>query len=219
MKKYNNIIFDLDGTLIDSSVGIIQSIMHALEKFDIEVDNKNELLEFIGPPLMDSFQKYYGFSEEEAECAIKHYREYFKDKGIFENSLYDGVEGLLKVLKDRDKKLLIATTKPEVYAIEVIKYYNLDNLFEFIAGSHLDGRRVDKEELIRYALESSSLESLNETVMIGDRKYDILGARKVGIDSIGVLYGFGDRKELEDAGANHIVSSPVDALKILTCND
>ncbi|NLJ40352.1 MAG: HAD family hydrolase [Clostridiales bacterium] len=215
MKKYDFIIFDLDGTIIDPSIGITNSILYSSKKLGVEPRSREDLLKFIGPPLIDSFKKFFGFSEERAKIAIKYYREYFKDKGVLECSLYDGIEDILKALKQKGKRLAVATTKPEIFAIEVLEHFNLDSYFEFVAGSNLDGTRVDKGELITYALESCGIRNLNEAIIIGDRKHDILGGKKVGIDSMGILYGFGDREEFEDAGATYIADSPRGILEFL----
>lgn len=215
MKKYDFIIFDLDGTIIDPSIGITNSILYSSEKLGVESRSMEELLKFIGPPLIDSFKKFFGFSEERAKIAIKYYREYFKDKGVLECSLYNGIEDILKVLKQKGKRLAVATTKPEIFAIEVLKHFYLDSYFEFVAGSNLDGTRVDKGELILYALDSCGVKDLGKAIIIGDRKHDILGAKKVGIDSMGILYGFGDRKEFEDVGATYVANSPEEILEFL----
>lgn len=213
--KYECILFDLDGTLTDSATGITNSVIYALEKYDIKVDNRNELNKFIGPPLLDSFERYYGFSKEQAKTAVEYYREYYRKKGIFENFVYDGIEDLLKILKYNNKILVVATSKPQVFAQQVLEKFNIAEYFTYIAGSNLDGTRIKKDEVIQYALESCSSINLSKVIMIGDREHDINGAKKVGIDSIGVLYGYGDRDELEKAGADFIVNTVLDIEKLL----
>lgn len=212
MKKY--ILFDLDGTIIDPKEGITKSVEYALNKFEIKVDNLNELCKFIGPPLKDSFIEYYNFSEDEAEKAIKYYREYFADRGIYENKLYKGFEDILISLKENNKVLIVATSKPTIFATKILENFNLSKYFTFVSGSNFDGSRVRKSEVIQYALEINNIKDLSEVVMIGDRKHDIYGAKEVGLDSIGVLYGYGDYEELYNSGANYIVNS-VEELRAL----
>lgn len=212
-KKY--ILFDLDGTLTDSMLGITKSVQYALKKFNIEVTNLNDLCKFIGPPLKESFMEFYNFSEEDAEKGINFYREYFADKGIFENEPYGNIDKLLKSLKENDKTLLLATSKPEPYAIRIMEHFNLSQYFDFMAGSTLDGSRSKKSAVISYVLKENNLTNLSEIVMIGDRKHDILGAKENKIDSIGVLYGYGDFNELSSAGANFIAKDIAELKKIL----
>ncbi|WP_368488351.1 HAD family hydrolase [Clostridium sp. BJN0013] len=213
--EYECILFDLDGTLTDSAIGITNSVIYALKKYDIKVDNRNELNKFVGPPLSDSFESYYGFSKEEAKTAVEYYREYYREKGMFENLVYDGIEDLLKTLKYNNKTLVVATSKPQVFAQQILEKFDIAKYFAYIAGSNLDGTRVKKDEVIQYALESCNITNLPKVIMIGDREHDINGAKKVGIDSIGVLYGYGDRDELEKAGADFIVNTVLDIKKML----
>ena len=205
--KYKYILFDLDGTITDPGIGITNSVMYALKKYNINVSDRSELYKFIGPPLSESFENYYGFSEEQAKMAVEYYREYYRDKGIFENLLYEGFKELLKALKDDDKILIVATSKPEVFAKQILEYFDSAKYFTYIAGSNLDGTRTKKDEVIKYALESCNIVDLSKVIMIGDREHDIIGAKKVGIDSIGVLFGYGDKNELEAAGADFIVDT------------
>ncbi|MCM1235777.1 MAG: HAD family hydrolase [Ruminococcus flavefaciens] len=213
--KYDVIFFDLDGTLTDPGLGITNSVAYALEKRNIKVSSRTTLYKFIGPPLQDSFEQFYGFSQEECMAAIEDYREYFSDKGIYENELYDGIEELLRSLKAAGKKVVLATSKPEEFAIKILKYFQIDGYFDFIAGATMDGTRSRKVDVIRYALEQLKIMDLSATIMIGDRKYDILGAVAVGIDSIGVLYGYGDYQELTVAGATYIVEKVTDILPLI----
>ena len=206
MNQYSYILFDLDGTVTDPGMGITNSVMYALDQFGIHVGERSELYPFIGPPLADSFMKYFGFSQGEAEKAIAYYREYYKEKGIFENLLYEGMEDMLARLTGMGKKLVLATSKPEVFARQILEHFQLDGYFYHISGATLDGSRVNKDEIITAALEECSIRSA-EAVMVGDRMYDIEGARKNGIVSIGVLYGYGSREELEDAGADRIAET------------
>lgn len=205
--RYKYVLFDLDGTLTDPGIGITNSVMYALNKYNIDVSDTSELFKFIGPPLWESFEKYYGFSKAEANKAVEYYREYYSITGIFENSLYAGVEDLLKELKVRGQTLIVATSKPEVFAKQVLEHFEISEYFTFVAGSELDGTRVKKDEVINYALESCGITDFAKTIMIGDREHDILGAKAAGISSIGVLFGYGDRPELERACADYIVNT------------
>ena len=205
--KYKNILFDLDGTITDPGIGITNSVMYALKKYGIEVNDRTQLYKFIGPPLIDSFMNYYGFSKDEAKIAVEYYREYYREKGIFENLVYDGFEDLLKRFKDNNKILIVATSKPEVFAKQILVHFDIFEYFTYVAGSNLDGTRVKKDEVIKYALESCNVTDLSKAIMIGDRKHDVIGAKKAGVDSIGILYGYGSKKELEEAGADYIVDT------------
>lgn len=213
--NYEYILFDLDGTLTDPAIGITNSIMYALEKYGIKVSDRSQLYKFIGPPLWDSFEKYYGFSKEEAKQAVEYYREYYRDKGIYENLVYEGFEDLLKLLTASSKTLIVATSKPEVFAKQILEHFNIAKYFTFIAGGNLDGTRVKKDEVISYALESCNILDKSKVIMIGDREHDIIGAKKNSIHSMGVLFGYGDREELENAGADYIAKAVSDIGRIL----
>ena len=214
-RKYQYILFDLDGTLTDSGMGIVNSVAYSLQKKGIDVEDKVGLLKFVGPPLIESYCRYYGYSMEEAVEMVDIYREYYGTKGLYENSVYEGMEEVLKVLKERGKVLIIATSKPEEYARQIVEHYGLSKYFIYVAGSNMDETRTKKAEVIAYALESCNIQNMNEVVMIGDRKHDVLGAKAMGLDSIGVLYGYGSREELEAAGADRIVESAEDLIRIL----
>lgn len=211
--EYKYILFDLDGTLTESGPGIMNSVSYALEKMGITVENKEELKKFIGPPLTDSMMQYYGMSEAEAEQGVVYYREYYREKGIFENSVYSGIPEALGRLKDAGKVLAISTSKPEVFAVKIAKHYFLDSFFDIICGATLDGSRVKKADVIRYTLGALGVEDKEhgKVLMIGDRKHDILGAKENGTASMGVLYGYGDRLELTSAGADYMAASPEEA--------
>lgn len=208
---FNYLLFDLDGTLTDPGLGITNSVMYALQKFGINVEDRTSLYKFIGPPLRDSFEAFYGFSRGDSELAIQYYREYFNDKGLYENEVYDGIEDLLIQLKERDKSLLVATSKPEPFAIKILQHFNLYDYFDFVAGATMDEARNKKADVIQYALESYNIEK-SSAVMIGDREHDIIGAKENNLDSIGVLYGYGSRDELKNAGATFLAEKPLDIL-------
>ncbi len=215
MKDYRYILFDLDGTITDSMDGIINAIVYALGKYDKEIPDRSELQKFIGPPLMSSFKNFCGFSEEEANEALRYFREYYSNKGMFENSIYDGIIKLLMKLKSESKTIILATSKPETYARSILKHLELDQYFTYIAGATLDETRIEKSDVIAYAMKSCSITDLSLVLMVGDRKHDIMGAKDAGIDSVGVLFGYGDKKELENAGATYIVEKVWDLHKLL----
>ena len=202
MKQY--LLFDLDGTLTDPMVGITSSVQYALEKFGIHVRYLKELIPFIGSPLAESFQKFYGFSKEDAEKAIQYYREYYAPKGIFENEVYEGIPEMLAHLTEAGFTLLVATSKPTVFARKVLKHFGMEDYFSFVGGSELDGSRTKKAEVISYILKTCGIEA-KEAIMIGDRRHDIEGGKACGLESVGVLYGYGTEQELTEAGADHII--------------
>ncbi len=210
---YDVFLFDLDGTLTDPSEGITNSVAYALGKFGISVEDKKSLYKFIGPPLVEGFSKFYGFSHEDSLKATEYYRETFSVKGIYENKVYDGVAKTLERLNQAGKKIILATSKPEVFAKEILRYFGLTKYFHFVAGATFDSTRNTKDAVIKYALEKSGISDTSKIVMVGDREHDIFGAKANGIDSIGVLYGFGDRDELTAAGATHIIENVRDVLK------
>lgn len=213
MKK-EILLFDLDGTLTDSAPGIIHSVSYALRSFGINSD-AGDLRKFIGPPLSWSFEEYYGFSHRDAVRAVGKYREYFADKGIFENAVYPGIENMLGQFQSAGKRLFVATSKPEVFARRILDHFSLTSYFEGVTGSELDGTRTDKDEVIACALELSQIGEKAEAVMIGDRKHDVLGAKTNGISCIGVLYGYGSREELEEAGAALFAHTPEELTGLL----
>lgn len=203
MMKY--VLFDLDGTLTDPGVGITNSVAYALERYGITVNDRSELYRFIGPPLAESFIKYYGFAEKDAKDAVMVYREYFTDRGIFENEVYPGIPDMLGRLCDAGIKCVVATSKPWVFAEKILDHFGLREYFGFVAGAELDESRTSKSEVIAYALEKCRI-SPADAVMVGDRSHDILGAKANGLRSVGVLFGYGSRDELEGAGADMIAS-------------
>ena len=204
MKKI--VLFDLDGTLTDSSEGILNSIRYMLEKKGLAISDTETLRSFIGPPLADSLKALYGISEAEAQEAVESYREYYADQGIKQLTVYPGVEKMLTDLSE-DYSLAIATSKPEFFAEQVIENTGLTKYFTGIFGADLAGDRSKKADVIKYALEQLEGET---AVMVGDRKFDILGAKDNQLKSIGVLYGFGDRQELAEAGADLLVEKALE---------
>ncbi len=205
------VLFDLDGTITDSGEGIINSLKYALKAYGISNYDEKELYRFLGPPLTEAFMEILGFDELKAKKAVDKYREYFRDTGIFENRLYDGIDLLLEKLASGGRKVILATSKAEVFAVRILEHFRISQYFWAVAGSELDGARNKKSEVIRHALDKAGIVELGSAVMVGDRKHDVFGAKEMGIDSIGVLYGYGNREELENAGASMIVET-VEAL-------
>lgn len=204
--KYNNVLFDLDGTLTDPKTGITKSVQYALAKAGIVETDLSRLLPFIGPPLQQSFMEYYSFTEAQAWEAVNAYREYFKVTGIYENERYEGIPELLSALLSQGRRLFVATSKPQIFADVVIRHFNLDPYFTAVYGSELDGTRADKGELIKYLLTKENLPA-EHTMMIGDRKHDIIGAQKNNITAIGVGYGYGTTEELNAAAPDFIFNT------------
>ncbi len=196
MKNYEYLLFDLDGTITDSFESVANCFCYALKYFGIEVKNISELRPALGPPLKDSFINLYGLSEEDAITAIEKYRERYKIYNTLENKLYDGIDDILNKLQKKGYKLILATSKPEEYAVKILKYFNLDKYFYDICGASFDKSRSEKEDVLNYLLAKNKINDLKKAVMIGDRKYDLEAAGKLGIDAIGVLYGYGDKEEL-----------------------
>lgn len=213
-KAYRYILFDLDGTLTDPFMGITQSVQYALNHYGIIVDDLQQLTPFIGPPLQDSFQDFYHFTKDQADEACNKYHERFVKVGWRENEVYEGIANFLREQKESGKELFVATSKPEPLARKILDYFSLSQYFSFIGGDTMERTRSAKADVIRYVLNTAGITSLQDTVMIGDRKHDIIGAKKIGLDSIGVLYGYGDREELTGAGADYIVED-VDGLRKL----
>ena len=212
---YRYIFFDLDGTLTDPGLGITNSIIYALKHWRISVSDRTVLYPFIGPPLKGSFMTYYGFSEEQAMEAIHFYREYYAEKGMYENVMYPDIPKLLEHLKAAGKKLILATSKPEKYTIPIMEHFGLSDYFDFMAGATSDEQRTKKGDVIAYAIEQMGIQDLAECVMIGDREHDVIGAHDNGMDGIGVLYGYGGREEFERVGAEHIVENVEELEKVL----
>ena len=209
-----NVLFDLDGTLTDPFEGITNCIVYALETLGRTPPLATDLRWAIGPPLLGSMEQLLG-SRELAIEGLRIYRERFSSVGLFENRVYDGIPELLITLLDRDFDLFVATSKPTVYTVRILENFSLDGFFKGVFGSELDGTRTDKGELIAHLLEAVGLDRA-ETVMVGDRSHDIIGARINGLESIGVLYGYGTREELVSAGATWLAETPEDIAKTIS---
>ena len=218
MKSYDPILFDLDGTLTDPGEGIRNSVAHALNYYGLQMSTA-ELNRFIGPPLAEGFQEFCGFSAGQAAEAVEHYREYYREKGMLENRVYEGIPELLAHLREAGKILAVATSKPEVFARKILRHYGLGDYFQVIAGSELDGSRSKKHEVAAYALSRCLVSDSGRAVLVGDRRHDVEGARLVGIDAVGVTFGYGSEEELLSAGAPAIAHSVAELEQILLSTD
>ena len=213
---YQTILFDLDGTLTDPAEGITNSIVHSLTYYGISVADKRELYDFIGPPLHKSYMRKFGMDEKTAYEAIEHYREYFGVRGLLENEIYDGIEEMLRRLQSAGKQLLVATSKPEVFSVRILEHFGLAKYFTMICGAPLHPpSNYGKADVIREAFDRAGITDKSSAIMVGDRRHDIIGAHSVGIPAIGVLYGYGDRAEHEQCGADFIVSSVSELASLL----
>lgn len=202
MKNRKYVLWDLDGTLTESAPGIINSVLYALGRMGIHENDRAKLEAFVGPPLLESFQQFYGMTSEEAMDGMRYYREYFAEKGMFENQVYSGIPEVLEELNRKGYHLAVATSKPEVYSVRILEHFRLTRWFEFIGGSTLDETRCEKADVIAYVMESLKISPNDHRIlMVGDRRHDVQGAAVNGISCLGVLYGYGSREELEKAGA------------------
>ena len=209
------VFFDLDGTLTDSCRGIFTGVSIALSAFGITVAPESVTREVIGPPLFDCFHRIYGLGEEDARRAVALYREYYGREGLFVNDVYEGVYPMLSALRDAGYTLMMATGKPHEYARRISEHFGFNKTLSAVYGAEFDGTRGDKADLLRYAMEREGLRA-DECVMIGDRRYDIKGALEVGATPIGVLWGYGDRAELSEAGCTHFAEKPSDLVEIVS---
>lgn len=214
------ILFDLDGTLTESGEGIIKSVEYALEKLGVTENDPENLKRYVGPPLKESFMKFSGLNEEQAEQGIGYYRERYTKVGMFENCLYPQIPELLEVLKINDKILGVASSKPEIFVNQILEHFGIAQYFQVIVGSELDGRRSKKEEVIEEALLRLHMQTERDKVlMVGDKEQDVNGARSCGLQCIGVAYGYGTREELSQAGAVYIADTVEDLGILASPND
>lgn len=211
--NYATILFDLDGTLTDSEPGIVNSVLYALRRFGMDAE-RQALRAFIGPPLYDSFRGVMGMSEADARRAVDVYREYFSERGMYENAPYPGVPAMLRRLRAAGRRLVVATSKPETFARRIADHFGLSEALHAVYGADLEGGRSAKIDVIRYALAEQGIRP-GGAVMVGDRKYDIAGARAAGLAAVGVLYGYGTREELEAAGASRLAGSVAELESLL----
>ncbi|MCM1182031.1 MAG: HAD-IA family hydrolase [Roseburia sp.] len=215
---FDYILFDLDGTLTDPKIGITKSVQYALRALGVEEPDLDKLECFIGPPLRDSFMEFYGFDEAQTRRAVAKYRERFEVTGIFENKIFPGIAQLLKTLKEHGKKVAIASSKPTELVERILVHFSISRYFDDVVGSEQDGTRSRKEEVVEEALRRMVPEADvgKRVAMVGDRRFDIEGARAFGLTGIGVSFGYAAEGELEAAGADYIVDS-VAALEALLC--
>ena len=214
--KYDAVLFDFDGTVADTGKGIFNGVFHVLDSMGIDPPEPEKLRYFIGPPLHESFRIVFGFNEEECKAAVATYREYYSAKGIFELTMYDGMEELFRELKARGIKLGISSSKPEIFLLRIVDKFGLSELFDTVKGSDIDYIHSDKSLIIRRATEAMNLPGSAKVLMVGDRCFDINGAKKAGVDSAGVLFGYGSREEFEEAGADYIVADTNELFGIIT---
>ena len=204
---FDTVLFDLDGTLTDSGPGITNAVAYALEQLGRPAMTQAERDRFVGPPLHDSFRIFCGMTEEESLEAVRLFRVYYNDRGVYENSVYPGIEDMLEALTAQGKKLAVATSKPEHMAKKVIAHFGLDRWLTQIAGASLDTSRNKKDQVIAYALREFGIDR-QRAVMVGDREHDVFGAAAFGIPTVGVTWGYGSREELEHSGARFVVDGP-----------
>ena len=216
---FQYVLFDLDGTLTDPKLGITTCVQYALKSFGIEEENLDKLEPFIGPPLIESFKQFYGFSQEQAIQAQEKYRERFSVTGWSENEVYPGIDKMLKTLSERGMKLAVASSKPEVFVEKILAHFGIREYFTAVVGSELDGRRINKDEVVLEALRrlgvAVSEEKTSSCAMVGDRKFDVEGAKAMNVVSIAVSFGYAQGDELEQAQPDYIVSTVDELQKIL----
>ena len=211
--NFDTLLFDLDGTLTDSTEGIVRCLEYALERMGFDIpEDKNK---FLGPPLYRSFAEFCGMNEEQVNEAVRIFRERYSTVGLFENRVYEGVPEMLKRLRDGGKRIMVATSKPEVYAVRIFDRFGLSQFFEIVGGANINGTRNDKDEVIEYVLGKAGISDRSSVLMIGDRRQDVIGAHKTGLKCMGILWGFGSIEELTEAGADFIAETPIKAADML----
>lgn len=213
--SFKYVLFDFDGTIADSSEGVIESIAYAYKAFNKQLPDYETIKCFFGPPLVSSFMKYAGADEKTGEAMTAKYRELYTDNAMYRIKLYDGLEQLLKMLKDDGMKIAIASSKPTMFFDKLLAYLNIKQYFDAVCGARSDEKSTSKTDIILSACEQFGVEDKNEVIMVGDRKYDILGAKGAGVKSIGVLYGYGERDELEKAGADYFAETTDEVYRIV----
>jgi len=212
--RFSHAFFDLDGTLTDSADGILNSVSHALSYFGLSIP-REELLHFIGPPLLESFLPLLDHDIHLAHDAVSKYREYFSSTGIYENRVYDGIAEMLRAVSQAGLSLCLATSKPEPFALRIMRHFRLEEFFTVMAGADLHGPRHDKVDVLRHAHTLAGTPPLSRCLMVGDRKHDVEGARAVGMLCCGVLYGYGSKEELELAGADFLARTVAEVQSLL----
>ena len=213
MKNFDTLLFDLDGTLTDSTEGILKCLINAVEKMGFEVPEDTN--KFLGPPIRQSVAEFIGMNEEQIDEAVRIFRERYSTVGLFENRVYDGIPEMLERLKKAGKRLMVATSKPEVYAVRILERFGIAPYFEIVGGAELDGSRDYKHEVIEYVLAKADITDRSRVLMIGDRRQDVLGAHKTGLKCMGILWGYGSAEELDEAGADFIADTPKNTADML----
>ncbi len=213
-KNYTTVLFDLDGTIMDSGPGIMKSVQYALDHFGYKNEPEEKLRKFVGPSLMDSFTEFYGMDIADAECAVALYREVYPTKGIFDAVPYDGIEDVFRAIRDSGRRLVLVTSKPHVFAERILEHFGFSDYFCFQTGPELSDHDSRKARLINRAVNALQLKK-DECIMIGDRHFDMEGAVEAGVDALGVTYGYGDLEEITEAGADYIAHSPREILTVL----
>ncbi len=209
------ILFDLDGTLTNPKEGITKCVQYALDAFGIHEPDLDKLGPFIGPPLLQSFQEFYGFTSEDAVAAVEKYRERFSTIGLYENFPYPGIASMLQQLQAQGKILAVASSKPTVFVKQILEKFELSQYFASIEGSNLDGTRTNKKEVISAVLQNFNNPPTEQVLMVGDRKYDVIGAKELGLPCVGVQFGFAAPGELESSGASYIAQTVADLQQYL----
>ena len=212
MKDYDFYLFDFDGTLCDTTEGIFNSIIYSLKCFGIEETDLKKLEYFVGPPLFESYKTVYGVSDEDAKWLIEKYRERYREKAAEESAVYDGIKDMLSTLKNRGKRVAVASSKPQKFVDEISRYHDIYKYYDFVSAEDFKNNHSSKEDLINRCLDFFGSPDKSRVIMVGDRFYDIDGANAVGIDSAGAVYGFGTEEELKQAGATYILTTPDDLL-------
>lgn len=216
MRNYGVLLFDLDGTLTDSAEGILACVRHALRVMGF--DDPPDMMRFVGPPLFESFETFCGMTHEQAVEAVRIYRERYSREGLFENRPYDGIPEMLERLRSAGKRMAVATSKPEVFAVRILDKFGLSGYFEVIGGAVIDGgdgARNEKHEVIGYVLDRMGVSDPSEALMIGDRKHDVLGARQTGLDCMYALWGYGSAEEAREYGAAYTAETPAECADII----
>lgn len=212
MKDYDFYLFDFDGTLCDTTEGIFNSVIYSLKCYGIEESDMEKLRFFVGPPLFESYKTLYNVSDDDANWLIAKYRERYKDKAAEESCIYEGVKEMLSALKGRGKKIAVASSKPKKFVDEISQYHDIYKYYDFVSAEDFKNNHSSKEDLINRCFNFFGNPEKEKVIMIGDRFYDIDGAKAVGVDSAGAVYGFGTEEELSKAGATYILNSPKDLL-------
>lgn len=212
MKDYDYYLFDFDGTLCDTTEGIFNSIIYSLDCYGIKENDLKKLEFFVGPPLFESYKTIYNVSDEDALWLIEKYRERYKTKAAEESLIYDGIREMLEELKRRGKKIAVASSKPKTFVDEISKYHDIYKYYDFVAAEDFKNNHSSKKELINNCLNFFNNPDKAVVLMVGDRFYDIDGAKASGVDSAGAVYGFGTEEELKKAGATYILHSPSDLI-------